>query len=91
MKFVAKVHIIYNSTKYFFESVVLKTNKEMEKFKSRKWLLSMFQGEVRLLPASKVQYKNIKTTTHQLKSMGLGIWTCSKKRMGDYTCITRLK
>lgn len=63
----------------------------MENFKSRKWLLSMFEGEERLLPASKATYRNIKTTTHQLKLMGLGEWTCSKKRLGDYTRITRLK
>lgn len=64
----------------------------MEKrFKSRKWLLSMFEGEERLLPTSKVKYQNIKATTCQLKCMGLGEWTCSKKRLGDYTRITRLK
>ncbi len=63
----------------------------MEKFKSRKWLLCMYDGEERLLPASKAKYRNIKTTTHQLKQMGLGEWTCSKKRLGDYTRITRLK
>lgn len=63
----------------------------MENFKSRKWLLSMFEGEERLLPASKAKYRNIKTTTHQLKLMGLGEWSCSKKRLGDYTRIQRLK
>lgn len=63
----------------------------MENFKSRKWLLSMFEGEERLLPASKAKYRNIKTTTHQLKLMGLGEWSCSKKRFGDFTRIQRLK
>ena len=63
----------------------------MENFKSRKWLLSMFEGEERLLPASKAKYRNIKTTTHQLKLMGSGEWSCSKKRLGDYTRIQRLK
>lgn len=63
----------------------------MENFKSRKWLLSMFEGEERLLPASKAKYRNIKTTTHQLKLMGLGEWSCSKKRLGDFTRIQRLK
>lgn len=63
----------------------------MENFKSRKWLLSMFEGEERILPASKAKYRNIKTTTHQLKLMGLGEWSCSKKRLGDCTRIRRLK
>ena len=63
----------------------------MENFKSRKWLLSMFVGEERILPASKAKYRNIKTTTHQLKLLGLGEWSCSKKRLGDYTRIRRLK
>ena len=65
----------------------------MSQFKSRKWLLSMYEGEVRNLPVSKCLYKNIKTTTHQLKLMGLGEWRCSKKgRIGDIcTQITRVK
>ena len=65
----------------------------MENFKSRKWLLSMYEGEERLLPVSKCLYKNIKTTTHQLKLMGLGEWLCSKKgSIGDsYTRIKRIK
>lgn len=65
----------------------------MSQFKSRKWLLGMYEGEERLLPVSKCKYKNIKTTTHQLKSMGLGEWQCSKKGgIGDsYTRITRIK
>ena len=65
----------------------------MSQFKSRKWLLGMYDGEERLLPVSKCLYKNIKTTTHQLKSMGLGEWKCSKKGgIGDsHTRITRIK
>lgn len=63
----------------------------MEKFKSRKWLLSMFEGEERMLPVSKVTYRNIKTTTHQLKLMGLGEWSCSKKQSIGYTRVIRVK
>lgn len=65
----------------------------MSQFKSRKWLLGMYDGEERLLPVSKCLYKNIKTTTHQLKKMGLGEWQCSKKGgIGDsYTRVTRIK
>lgn len=65
----------------------------MSQFKSRKWLLGMYEGEERLLPVSKCLYKNIKTTTHQLKLMGLGEWQCSKKGgWGDsYTRIIRIK
>lgn len=74
----------------FLISNISKTN-IMETFQSRKWLLSMFEGEERILPASKAKYRNIKTTTHQLKLMGLGEWGCSKKRLGDYTRITRIK
>lgn len=64
-----------------------------ENFKARKWLLSMFDGEERLLPVSKCLYKNIKTTTHQLKMMGLGEWSCSKKGIiGDsHTRVKRIK
>ena len=62
----------------------------MSNFKSRKWLLSMYEGEERLLPVSKCLYKNIKTTTHQLKLMGFGEWQCSKKgEVGDFA--TRIK
>ena len=62
-------------------------------FKSRKWLLEMKVGYECLLPVSKCLYKNIKTTTHQLKLMGLGEWQCSKKGgIGDsYTRIIRIK
>lgn len=63
-------------------------------FQVRKWLLSMFDGEERLLPVSKCLYKNIKTTTHQLKKMGKGEWSCSKKcgiDDGGYTRVTRIK
>lgn len=65
----------------------------MRNFKSRKWLLDMFEGEIRLLPVSKCSYVNIKNTTHQLKQLGLGEWRCSKKGgIGDsYTRITRIK
>lgn len=74
----------------FLISNISKTN-IMETFQSRKWLLSMFEGEERILPASKAKYRNIKTTTHQLKLMGLGEWKVSKKRLGDCTRIIRIK
>lgn len=62
-------------------------------FKCRKWLLSMYEGEERMLPVSKCLYKNLKTTTHQLKTMGLGEWLCTKKGgWGDsFTRVTRIK
>lgn len=65
----------------------------MAKFKSRKWLLGMYDGEERLLPVSKCKYQSIKVTCNQLKKMGLGEWQCSKKGgIGDsYTRVTRIK
>lgn len=64
----------------------------MSKFLSRKWLLSMYEGEVRVLPASKCLYVNIKNTCHQLKQLGIGEWLCSKKGMREgLTRITRVK
>lgn len=65
----------------------------MSQFKSRKWLLGMYDGEERLLPVSKCKYQSIKVTCNQLKKMGLGEWQCSKKGgWGDsYTRVTRIK
>ena len=65
----------------------------MSQFKSRKWLLGMYDGEERLLPVSKCKYQSIKVTCNQLKKMGLGEWRCSKKGgSGDsYTRVTRIK
>ena len=65
----------------------------MSQFKSRKWLLGMYDGEERLLPVSKCKYQSIKVTCNQLKKMGLGEWQCSKKgSIGDsYTRVTRIK
>lgn len=65
----------------------------MSQFKSRKWLLVMYDGEERLLPVSKCKYQSIKVTCNQLKKMGLGEWRCSKKGgIGDsYTRVTRIK
>jgi hypothetical protein len=63
----------------------------MEKFMIRKWLLSMFEGEERILPASKMKYQNVKASTSQMKTLGYGEWKVSKKRLGDYTRIIRIK
>lgn len=65
----------------------------MSQFKSRKWLLGMYDGEERLLPVSKCKYQSIKVTCNQLKKIGLGEWRCSKKGgWGDsYTRVTRIK
>ena len=65
----------------------------MSQFKSRKWLLGMYDGEERLLPVSKCKYQSIKVTCNQLKKMGLGEWQCSKKGgWGDsHTRVTRIK
>ena len=65
----------------------------MSQFKSRKWLLGMYDGEERLLSVSKCKYQSIKVTCNQLKKMGLGEWRCSKKGgWGDsYTRVTRIK
>jgi hypothetical protein len=90
MKPAAKIRTIYNSTKKH-KKVSAKNKHHMERLKSRKWLLSMFEGEVRILPASVVKYKNIKTTAHQMKQMGLGVWSCSKRKLGDYTIVTRIQ
>ena len=59
----------------------------------RKYLLSMFAGEERLLPVSRCKYTTIKGTCGQLKKMGVGEWSVSKKGdIGDsYTRITRIK
>lgn len=64
-----------------------------QSFQVRKWLLSMFPEEVRLLQVSKCRYVNLKNTTHQLKLMGMGEWRCSKKGgIGDaYTRVTRIR
>lgn len=66
---------------------------EQEHFLSRKWLLSMVEGEERLLPVRKCLYKNIKTTGAQLKKMGKGEWRFSKKGgIGDsFTRVTRVR
>lgn len=65
----------------------------MSQFKSRKWLLGMYDGEERLLPVRKCKYQSIKVTCNQLKKMGFGEWRCSKKGgWGDsYTRVTRIK
>ena len=65
----------------------------MAKFQSRKQLLKMDVGDELFVPVSKCLYKNLKTTTHQLKTMGLGEWLCTKKGgWGDsFTSVTRIK
>ena len=56
-------------------------------------MLKMDVGDELFVPVSKCLYKNLKTTTHQLKTMGLGEWLCSKKGgWGDsFTRVTRIK
>lgn len=50
-----------------------------ENFKSRKWLMSMYVGECRVLPNSLQEYKNLKSTCHQLKQLGEGEWKVRKE------------
>lgn len=60
-------------------------------FQVRKWLLSMYEGEQRVLPVYKCKYVNLKNTTHQLKLMNLGEWSCSKKGCISETLVRRIK
>lgn len=55
----------------------------------RKWLLSMFDGEERILPASKMKYQNVKASTSQMKTLGHGVWKVRKQN--GCTRIKRLK
>lgn len=55
----------------------------------RKWLLSMFDGEERILPASKMKYQNVKASTSQMKTLGYGVWKVRKQN--GCTRIQRLK
>ncbi len=65
----------------------------MAKFQSRKKLLKMDVNEDLIVPVSDCLYKNLKTTTHQLKKKGLGEWICTKKwKWGEnFTRVTRIK
>lgn len=56
----------------------------------RKWLLSMTEGEERLLPMSKCKYENLKATCNQLKKIGKGEWKCSKKGLVGQTRVIRI-
>lgn len=55
----------------------------------RKYLLSFFVGEERLLPVSKCKYANIKSNCSQLKAQGVGEWKVTKK-FGGGDCYTRI-
>jgi len=68
-------------------------NFEKTHFLSRKFLLSMKEGETRMVGVSKCSYSSLKSTCSQLKSMGVGEWKVTKKfgAGGDFTRVTRTR
>lgn len=64
---------------------------EKEHFFVRKWLLSMIEGEERVLPVSKCKYLNLRATCSQLKKMSKGEWRCSKKGLDGFTRVRRIR
>ena len=63
---------------------------EEQHFLVRKWLLSMVEGEERLLPVSKMPYKNLKASCTQLHRIGRGKWSVSKKGLTEFTRVRRI-
>jgi hypothetical protein len=63
---------------------------EEKRFLARKWLLSFAVGEERLLPASRMAYKGVKSACSQIHRLGIGRWTVSKKGLNDLTRVRRV-
>lgn len=61
-----------------------------ERFLVRKWLLSFIEGEERLLPESRMTYKNVKANCTRLKRLGRGVWCVSKKGLTGLTRVRRV-
>lgn len=63
---------------------------EEKRFLVRKWLMSFAVDESRLLPESRVAYRNVKAACSQLHRLGKGRWVVSKKGLNDLTRVRRV-